>query len=203
MPRGSVRVSTVNSVTTHWWRESDSNHKLSRVICSWTSRLACVQGCASSEIGFIGFWVLNIIFQIASFLMTTHYTSEWQYSPGYRSLSTQPHSASSRRMRGNIKYNQHAWYGLFLYVVLTWLWQPPPSTVHSESSLVARASTPFCCFSKNRELFYRQRTMLEAIQSNLYTGLLLFPVSCLVISATLGWCLQGRPSGSGCQIMLC
>lgn len=113
--------------------------------------------------------------------MTIHYKSERvsQYSPGSRSLSfsyrTQPRSACSRRMRGNIKYNQHGWYGLFLSVVLTWLWQPPPSTVHSESSLVARASTPFCCFSKNRELFYRQRTMLEAIQSNLYTGLLLFP----------------------------
>lgn len=171
-----------------------------------------IKTCMCSRLCVIRNWVyrvlvLNIIFQIASFRMTTHYTSEWQYSPGYRSLSfscsTQPHSASSRRMRGNIKYNQHGWYGLFLYVVLTWLWQPPPSTVHSESSLVARASTPFCCFSKNRELFYRQRTMLEAIQSSLYTGLLLFPVSCLVISATLGWCLQGRPSGSGGQIMLC
>lgn len=136
-----------------------------------------------------------------TFWMTTHYTSESQYSPGCRSLSfscsTQPHSASTRRMRGNIKFNQHG-CGCGVNMALA---APSPSSVRSESSLVARASTPFCCFSENRELFYRQRTMLEAIQSNLYTGLLLFPVSCLVISATLGWCLQGRPSGG--QIMLC
>lgn len=131
-----------------------------------------------------------------------------QYSPGNRSLSfscsTQPHSASRRRMRGNINYSQHGWYGLFLYVVLTWLWQPPPpSTVHSESSLVARASTPFCCFSENRELFYRQRQCWKLFKATCTLDYFSSPVSCLVISATLGWCLQGRPSGSGGEVMQC
>lgn len=120
--------------------------------------------------------MLHFIIQSAFFSffgMTVHYKSERipgvsQYSPGSR-------TASCRRMRGKKKKN----HGLRLSVVLTWLWPPPPPVVHCESSLVDRASTPFCCFSKNRELFYKQRTMLEAIQSNLYTGLLLFPVSCL------------------------
>lgn len=159
------------------------------------------------------FWMnnpLNDIFQSAPFCMTIHYKSECipgtsQYSTGSRSLSfsywTLPDSASSRRMRGNIKYNQHSWYGLFLSVVLTWLcpllllftpravWWPGPA--HHFVAL-ARTESSFTGKGQCWKLFKATCT-LDYFSS---------PVSCLVISATLGWCLQCLASGSEGAVML-
>lgn len=153
---------------------------------------------------FIGFRVLHFIFQsVFFFLYERSTTSQNVFRVSHNTLPDLDHFHSHAELPLEEEWEETSRFVSLSSVNMALAACPPlPSVVHCESSLVAGASTPFCCFSKNRELFYKQRTMLEAIQSNLYTGLLLFPRLLFVISATLGWCLQGHSSGSEGAVIL-